>query len=291
MNIALKANILHKNVRQELERCLGFLDARGVGVWISEELAEFLPGRNLPIIVSGQALPGEISLVLALGGDGTVLAAARMAVGSRVPIFSVNLGNFGFLTTSSLDEFPEHFERILEGDYEVEERMMLSAEIVSRDGATRRFTALNEIVLHKGALARPILIDIKAGDDLVGVFPADGVIVSTPTGSTAYSLSAAGPILYPLMNAMAVTPICPHTLAVRPFVVPAEYSVTLSERSSHHDVLVTVDGQISEPVREEDKIRVTRSGDVTLLVKSFKGSFFSLLRSKLKWGERETNQH
>jgi NAD+ kinase len=290
MNIALKANILHKNVRQELERCLGFLDARGVGVWISEELVKFLPDRQLPVIRSGQALPGEVSLVLALGGDGTVLAAARMAVGSRVPIFSVNLGNFGFLTTSSLEEFPEHFERILEGDYEVEERMMLSAEIVSRDGATRSFTALNEIVLHKGSLARPILIDIKAGEDLVGVFPADGVIVSTPTGSTAYSLSAAGPILYPMMNAIAVTPICPHTLAVRPFVVPAEIPVTLSEQSSHHDVLVTVDGQLSEPVRDEDKIRVTRSGDVTLLVKSFKGSFFSLLRSKLKWGERERNR-
>jgi NAD+ kinase len=290
MNIALKANILHKNVRQELERCLGFLDARGVGVWISEELVEFLPGRDLPVIRGGQALPGEISLVLALGGDGTVLAAARMAVGSRVPVFSVNLGHFGFLTTSSLEEFSGHFERILEGDYEVEERMMLSAEIVSRDGTTRSFTALNEIVLHKGALARPILIDIKAGEDLVGVFPADGVIVSTPTGSTAYSLSAAGPILYPMMNAIAVTPICPHTLAVRPFVVPAEIPVTLSEQSSHHDVLVTVDGQLSEPVRDEDIIRVTRSGDVTLLVKSFKGSFFSLLRSKLKWGERERNR-
>ncbi len=290
MNIALKANIIHKNIRQELERCLGFLDARGVGVWISEELVEFLPGRNLPVIRSGQLLPDEISLVLALGGDGTVLAAARMAVGSRTPIFSVNLGNFGFLTTSSLEEFSEHFERILEGDYEVEERMMLSAEIIGKGRPTRKFTALNDVVLHKGSLARPILIDIKAGEDLVGVFPADGVIVATPTGSTAYSLSAAGPILYPLMNAMAVTPICPHTLAVRPFVVPAEYPVTLSEQSAHHDVLVTVDGQLSEPVRNEDIIRITRSSDVTLLVKSFKGSFFSLLRSKLKWGERERNR-
>ncbi len=290
MNIALKANILHQNVGQELDRCLGFLESRGVGVRVSEELVRFLPGRDLPVIAQGQPLPKDISLVLALGGDGTVLAAARMAVGSRVPVFSVNLGNFGFLTTSSLEEFPEHFKRILEGDYEVEERMMLSAEISGRDGATRNFTALNDVVLHKGALARPILIDIKAGDDLVGVFPADGVIVATPTGSTAYSLSAAGPILFPLMNAIAVTPICPHTLAVRPFVVPAEYPVTLSEQSSHHDVLLTVDGQLSEPVGDEDIVRVTRSADVTLLVKSFKGSFFSLLRSKLKWGERESHR-
>ncbi|MBW7995030.1 MAG: NAD(+)/NADH kinase [Candidatus Glassbacteria bacterium] len=291
MNIALKANIYHKDLRRELERCLDFLADKGVDVWIGSELTEFVPGRNLPVLDSDKGLPEDISLVLALGGDGTVLAAARQAVGTRVPVFSVNLGHFGFLTASSLEEFPEHFERVMSGDYEVEERMMLAAEVISPGGGTRSFTALNDVVLHKGALARPILIDIKAGDDLVGVFPADGVIVSTPTGSTAYSLSAAGPILFPLMNAIAVTPICPHTLAVRPFVVPAEYPVTLCERSSHQDVLLTVDGQLGVSVREEDVVRVTRSADVTLLVKSFEGSFFSLLRSKLKWGERERNRH
>ena len=122
----------------------------------------------------------------------------------------------------------------------------------------------------------------------MGVFPADGVVVSTPTGSTAYSLSAAGPILYPSMNAIAVTPICPHTLAVRPFVVPAEYPVTLSEQSSHQDVLVTVDGQLSEPVREVDVVRITRSEDVTLLVKSFEGSFFSLPAQQAELGREGT---
>jgi NAD+ kinase len=291
MNIALKANTYHKTIGQELDKCLDFLASRGVKVWIGRELAEFVPGRDLPLLEDGAGLPKGISLVLALGGDGTVLAAARLAMGSGVPVYSVNLGNFGFLTTSSRQEFPAHFERIMAGDFVVEKRMMLQAELICPDGETRVFTALNDMVLHKGALARPILIDIKAGEDLVGVFPADGVIVSTPTGSTAYSLSAAGPIMYPTMNAIAVTPICPHTLALRPFVVPGEYTLTLSEQSSHRDVLLTVDGQISEPVREEDVIRVTRSENVTLLVKSFEGSFFSRLRNKLNWGERERNRH
>ena len=202
----------------------------------------------------------------------------------------MNLGNFGFLTTTSLAEYEGHFERILAGDFTVEERMMLHTEVSCPEGTVKSYTALNDIVLHKGALARPIVIDIKVADDLVGVFPADGVIVSTPTGSTAYSLSAAGPILYPLMNAICITPICPHTLAVRPLVVPADYPVTLSEQSSHQDVIVTVDGQLSHNIREEDRVLVTRSEDVTLLVRPFEGSFFSLLRSKLKWGERERIQ-
>jgi len=286
MNIALKANIYHKNVQQHVNRCLDHLLGKGVGVWVGKEMAEMVQGRSLPVIPN-ESLPEEISLIIALGGDGTVLGASRLAGSSQVPIFAVNLGNFGFLTASSLEEFTEHFERILQGDFEVEERMMLKAEVVSPDGSVQLYTALNDLVLHKGSLARPIEIDLKVGDELVGVFPADGVIISTPTGSTAYSLSAGGPILYPLMNAIAVTPICPHTLAVRPLVVPAEYQVSLSEKSGHRDVILTVDGQIVHKVREEDRLLIGCAEHVTRMVKPFEGSFFFRLREKLKWGERE----
>jgi len=289
MNIVLKANIYNKDAEYHVNRCLDYLTGKGVGIWIDRDTAPLVKSESFPVI-DHPGLPEDIDLVVALGGDGTVLAAARLAGGTRVPIFAVNLGNFGFLTTSSIGEYGGHFERILAGDYVVEERMMLYTEVFNPEGSVKSFTALNDIVLHKGALARPILIDIKVGDDLVGVFPADGVIVATPTGSTAYSLSAAGPILYPLMNAICITPICPHTLAVRPLVVPAEYSISLSEQSSHQDVVITVDGQLSHSVKEEDQVLVTRSDYVTRLIRPFEGSFFSLLRSKLKWGERERKQ-
>jgi len=286
MNIALKANIYHKDAEEHVNQTLEYLFGKGVSVWVETELAEMVRDRSLPVI-NGENLPEDISLIMALGGDGTVLAASRLAGKSEVPIYAVNLGNFGFLTTSSLGEFTDHFERILAGEFEVEERMMLKADVISTENPVTTCTALNDLVLHKGSLARPIEIDLKVGDYLVGVFPADGVIISTPTGSTAYSLSAGGPILFPLMNAIAVTPICPHTLAVRPLVVPAEYPISLSERSGHRDVVLTVDGQIVHKIREEDRLLIERASNVTRLVKPFKGSFFSRLREKLKWGERE----
>jgi len=286
MNIALKVNLYHKDVEQQINCCLDHLLGKGVSVWVDKELAEIVRGRSLPVIDS-EGLPEDISLIIALGGDGTVLGASRLAGTSQVPIYAVNLGNFGFLTTSSLEEFADHFERILKGEFEVEERMMLKAEVISPEDSVTIYTALNDLVLHKGLLARPIEIDLKVGDDLVGVFPADGVIISTPTGSTAYSLSAGGPILFPLMNAIAVTPICPHALAVRPLVVPAEYPISLSEKSGHRDVVLTVDGQIAHKVREEDRLLVRRASHVTRMIKPFEGSFFLRLREKLKWGERE----
>ena len=286
MNIALKANIYHKDAERHVKQCLDYLLSKGVSVAVEYELAEIVPELSLPVI-EGEVLPADISLIVALGGDGTVLGASRLAGKSQVPIYAVNLGKFGFLTTSSLAKFPDHFERILKGDFVLEERMMLKADVISPEGSVTTYTALNDLVLHKGSLARPIEIDLKVGDDVVGVFPADGVIISTPTGSTAYSLSAGGPILYPLMNAIAIIPICPHTLAVRPLVVPAEYPVSLSERSGHRDVVLTVDGQIIHKVREEDRLLVERASHITRMVKPFEGSFFSRLREKLKWGERE----
>jgi len=279
-------NLYHKDIEQQINCCLDHLLGKGVSVWVDKELAEIVRERSLPVIDS-EGLPEDISLIIALGGDGTVLGASRLAGTSQVPIYAVNLGNFGFLTTSSLEEFADHFERILQGEFEVEERMMLKADVIGPEGSVTIYTALNDLVLHKGSLARPIEIDLKVGDDVVGIFPADGVVISTPTGSTAYSLSAGGPILFPLMNAIAVTPICPHTLAVRPLVVPAEYPISLSEKSGHRDVVLTVDGQIIHKVREEDRLLVTRASHVTRMVKPFEGSFFLRLREKLKWGERE----
>ncbi|MBN2290378.1 MAG: NAD(+)/NADH kinase [Candidatus Glassbacteria bacterium] len=288
MNIALKANIFHKGAELQLNRCLDHLLGKGVGVWVYRDLVPLIRQRQLPVL-DDSGVPPEVSMMIALGGDGTVLSAARLVGESELPIFGVNMGHFGFLTSSSIGEFIGDLDRILAGDYQTEERMVLAAEIIGPGAEERRYTALNDFVLHKGSLTRPIVIDLKAGDELVGVFPADGVIISTPTGSTAYSLSAGGPILFPLMQAVAITPICPHTLAVRPLVVPVEIPITVSERSSHRDVQLTVDGQESCSISEEDTIVIGRASHVTRLVKPFEGSFFFRLRSKLKWGERERN--
>jgi len=288
MNIVLKANIFHKDAEFQLNRCLDHLLGKGVGVWIHKELVPLIGHRALPVL-DDSGIPEEVSMVVAVGGDGTVLSAARLVGESELPIFGVNMGHFGFLTTSSIEEFIGDLDRILRGDFNTEERMVLEVRVVCSGQAEHRYTALNDFVLHKGALTRPIVIHLKAGDELVGVFPADGVIISTPTGSTAYSLSAGGPILHPSMQAVTITPICPHTLAVRPLVVPVEIPITISEQSSHQDVQLTVDGQEGRSISEEDRIIVGRASHVTRLVKPFEGSFFFRLRSKLKWGERESN--
>lgn len=287
MNIALKANLYHPDIRELLNRCLAQIDSRGMRVLVHGDILRLLDDRDRVELIPDESIPGDVELVIALGGDGTVLGAARSVGELEIPILAVNLGNFGFLTSSSLAEFPSHLDRITAGDFQVEDRMVLKAVVSCSDGSVHSFTALNDIVLHKGTRARPIVLNIKAGGDQVGFFPADGVIVSTPTGSTAYSLSAGGPILYPLMDAVAVTPICPHTLAVRPLVVPSDIPVTLTELSGHQEVILTVDGQLSLNISEEDVILVTRAPYVTKMVKPFDGSFFSRLRGKLKWGERE----
>lgn len=287
MNIALKANLYHTDIRSPLGICLDRLISRGVNVRVHADLLPFIPDKSRVELIEGEGLPAGLDMLIALGGDGTVLGAARCAGESQIPIFAVNLGNFGFLTTCTFGEFEERLDRVLAGDYKVEDRMVLKARIVHADGSEQSYRALNDFVLHKGGRARPIVLNIQAGGDQVGFFPADGVIVSTPTGSTAYSLSAGGPIIFPSMDAVAITPICAHSLAVRPLVVPSDIPITLTELSSHQEVLLTVDGQMSSRIIEEDVIHVQRASHVTRMVKPFEGSFFSRLRGKLKWGERE----
>jgi len=287
MNIALKANLHNPNIATPLALCLDQLAQRGVKPWVHADLLEFVQDRSRVELIDGEGLPRGTELMLALGGDGTVLGAARCVGETQVPIFAVNLGNFGFLTTCAFIELPECLDRILAGNFTVEERMVLKARVSHADGSEQVYHALNDFVLHKGGRTRPIVLNIQAGGDQVGFFPADGVIVSTPTGSTAYSLSAGGPILFPTMDAVAITPICPHSLAVRPLVVPSDIPLILTEMSAHQEVLLTVDGQMSSRIIEEDVIHVSRAAHVTRMVKPFEGTFFSRLRGKLKWGERE----
>lgn len=230
-------------------------------------------------------LPSLSDMLLVLGGDGTLLASARLAGISGIPLLGVNLGNLGFITEITKDELYPALEKVLAGDYETEERLMLSVRVV-RDGTeVGTYTVLNDVVVSRGTTARIIDLETKINGEYITTYKADGVIVSTPTGSTAYSLSAGGPILYPSLHVVSITPICPHTLTNRPVIIPDDSLVAIT-LLSREDVLLTVDGVSGTAIHVGDTVEVRRAPNSIKLIKSPYRSYYDVLRTKLKWGER-----
>jgi len=225
-------------------------------------------------------------LVIVLGGDGTLLAAAR-AIGRReTPLFPVNLGGLGFLTAITIDELYPELERALRGEHRIAKRKLLATEVVRGGQVVAAYEALNDAVLTKASIARMIDLDAHVDEQFVCAYKADGLIISTPTGSTAYSLSAGGPIIFPSVPAICITPICPHMLTNRPVLVPETSVIRVISRAPDESVFLTIDGQVGNPIREGDTL-VCRSSDYTLrLVRPPHMMFFDVLRQKLKWGER-----
>jgi NAD+ kinase len=233
-----------------------------------------------------EELPGCTDLLIVLGGDGTLLSAARLAAKRKVPILAVNLGGMGFLTTVPQDELYSILEEIFTEKHRVSERVMLESEIV-RDGAViRRQIALNDAVLNKAALARIMDLELRVDGEYVTTYKSDGLILSTPTGSTAYSLAAGGPIVYPTVEAFVVTPICPHTLTNRPLVIPDSATIEVEFKAGDDAVFLTLDGQIGIELVRGDNIRVRKAAEKLLLVRPAKKTYYEILRNKLKWGER-----
>jgi NAD+ kinase len=233
-----------------------------------------------------EELPGCTDLLIVLGGDGTLLSAARLAADRKVPILAVNLGGLGFLTTVSQDELYSILEEIFSGKHRVSERVMLEAEIVRVGAVIRRQIALNDAVLNKAALARIMDVELRVDGEYVTTYKADGLILSTPTGSTAYSLAAGGPIVYPSVEAFVVTPICPHTLTNRPLVIPDSATIEVEFKAEDDAVFLTLDGQIGIELVRGDQIRIRKAPDKLLLVRPAKKTYYQILRNKLKWGER-----
>ena len=231
-------------------------------------------------------LPGCCDLLIVLGGDGTLLSAARLAAERKVPILAVNLGGLGFLTTVSQDEIYPILEEIFSGKHRVSERVMLEAEIVRGGAVIRRQIALNDAVLNKAALARIMDLELRVDGEYVTTYKADGLILSTPTGSTAYSLAAGGPIVYPIVEAFVVTPICPHTLTNRPLVIPDSAKIEIDFKAEDDAVFLTLDGQVGIELVRGDHIVVRKAPEKLYLVRPAKKTYFEILRSKLKWGER-----
>jgi NAD+ kinase len=225
-------------------------------------------------------------LVVVLGGDGTLLSVARSMDTHEIPILAINFGSLGFITEITLEEIFNSLESVLAGTATSQKRIMIDIDVV-RDGERfASYRALNDAVLTKGALARIIDIDVRIDNHFVATYKADGLIISTPTGSTAYALSAGGPVVYPTLGAMLITPIASHTLTFRSLVVPDHVMVEMSLKATQESVFLTVDGQIGLPLNGEDHICVQKSSSYLNLIESNNKSFFDILRSKLKWGER-----
>jgi NAD+ kinase len=262
-----------------------WLRAHGAEVIYDSETAECIGA------VAGQTrkredLPGLCDLLIVLGGDGTLLSAARLAADRKVPILPVNLGGLGFLTTVSQDEIYAILEEIFSNKHRVSERVMLEAQIVRGGAVIRRQIALNDAVLNKAPLARIMDMELRIDDEYVTVYKGDGLILSTPTGSTAYSLAAGGPIIYPIVAAFVITPICPHTLTNRPLVIPDSATIGIDFHAGEEAVFLTLDGQVGIELMPGDHIVMRKAPEHLRLVRSAKKTYFEILRRKLKWGER-----
>ena len=226
----------------------------------------------------------KCDLALVLGGDGTFLSVARLIIDREVPLIGINLGSLGFLTEVTLEEIYSTLETIFAGNCVIDERMMLKAEIFRNNKKMNEYTVLNDVVINKGALARIINIKTSINEKYLTTYRADGLIIATPTGSTAYSLSAGGPIVDPDLNSIIITPICPHTLTHRPIVLLGSDIIEVKVNSHDSDVLVTLDGQIGIPLKNEDVIKIKKSDRKTYILKHPNKDYFELLRNKLKWG-------
>lgn len=235
--------------------------------------------------VSREEVPKGTNLVIVLGGDGTLLAAARVVAGLNVPLLPVNLGQLGFLTAIPASDLYPELERALRGEHRIGRRRMVDCELI-RDGQTiATYSALNDVVVTKSELARMIDLDTYVDDHFVAAYKADGLIIATPTGSTAYSLSAGGPVIFPSVAAFCITPICPHMLTNRPVIVP---DTSVIHVLSHSDdaVYLTIDGQIGQRMVKGDRVICRASANIIQLIRPPRMLFFDVLCEKLKWGER-----
>ena len=240
-------------------------------------------GREQPV---SKADFSKAGLVIVLGGDGTFLSAARLVRSGAVPILGINLGGLGFLTDFTVEELYPVLEKILSGKFKTERRMMLSAAIVRKDKVLAEYSVLNDVVINKAAIARIIDLETSINEHYLTTFKADGLIISTPTGSTAYSMAAGGPIVSPALQAIILTPICPHTLTNRPILVPSSAELRVIIQSKQEDIFLTFDGQVGQRLKAGDLVKIKKSEHYLRMIKSPFKDYFAVLRTKLRWGER-----
>lgn len=281
--IAIFAKVHDPRCQGVAGELIAWLEGRGLEPLVESHLARHLAGKpGIP----AEEIPSLADMAVVLGGDGTLISAARLIGSREIPILGVNLGSLGFLTEITLDDLYPSLEACLSGDYRVSERMMLLTTVERGGETVSTHRVLNDAVINKGALARIVDMGTAVNDHHLTTFKADGLIISSPTGSTGYSLSANGPIVHPALECLTITPICPHTLTNRPIVLEASAEVTVRLISQNEDVFLTLDGQVGVELKCGDIVRVRRAEHRTRLVTSRSKDYFEVLRTKLKWGER-----
>src|SRR5882724_742597 len=234
--------------------------------------------------VEPEKLASTVDLILVLGGDGTMIATARLMGDQEIPVLGVNYGGLGYLAEFRIEELYTALEAILSGNYRLDQRVMLAVELFRGSSSVTNNRVLNDVVINKSALARIIEIEAYLNQQFVNAFRADGLIISTPTGSTAYNLSAGGPVIFPSMNAVVITPICPFTLSNRPIVVPDDAVIELCLKTEQEDVALTLDGQVGFPLKVDDRVVIRKSKTTFNLVQPMNRNYFDVLRDKLRWG-------
>ena len=280
--VAIVGNLQRADLEQHVRRLLGMLAEHKVSVVLAEDLAAGLGLRGDGATLVARDDIGRYSdLVISFGGDGTILDTARRVGGSGVPILGVKLGGLGFLAEMLPEELPRNLDEILRGKFQVIERMLLRLELPGK----RPVHALNDVVIDKGATSRLLRLRTCIDDAYLNTYIADGLIVATPTGSTAYSLAAGGPLLLPTMNAMVITPICPHSLTARPIVIPHDRTVTVEVAAEDRTALLNADGRVVAEVGLGMPVIIRRGDYPVRLVHSKGRHFFDVLRAKLHWGE------
>ncbi len=273
----------HRRSKEIAAELIRWLERHDIEPLLDHQTAALLRGLSG---AEREAIAASTDVLIVVGGDGTLLSVARSLGTARTPILGVNLGSLGFLTEIPLEEMYTALEAVIAGDYAIDERMRLRASVMRGDKEIARHDLLNDVVINKSALARILNIDVVINGDYINTYRADGMILSTPTGSTAYSLSAGGPIVAPNMGGFVLTPICPHTLSNRPLVLPRGCVIEVSLRNNTQDVFLTIDGQVGFPMVGDDRVRARRAPNPVRLIQSPERNYFDVLRQRLKWHGR-----
>ncbi|MDD5645308.1 MAG: NAD(+)/NADH kinase [bacterium] len=277
------------------KECLGYINTLE-GLFRKADIDVYLPdfipypvktGRRS---VSLKSFLNKVDIIIVLGGDGTFLYAARECHGAKIPLLGVNMGSFGFLTEFTKEDFLMSMGSIINGDYRIVELLMLNASVLRKGRRIANFTALNDAVLNRDSFSKALEIQVDLGKEFLNEYFADGIIIATPTGSTAHSLSAGGPIVVQTMESMLITPICPHTLTNRPVIIPSETKVSLRVRKSGKNTRLNIDGQEYINLKNDDTVVVTRHKNPVKLVRPAQRSYCAILRDKLNWGGTYRNK-
>lgn len=277
--LGLYPNVNKKNLTKLVSGLINWLEGRGYSVLLPKDIADVLSISEH--FVETEDFFQKIDIAVTLGGDGTLLNVARHVAPYKIPILGINLGHVGFLTEIELADLYNDLERFSKNSYTIDYRMMLETEVVRDGEVLEKFLALNDVVVTKGPFARLIRLKTYANEDYIDTYPADGLIIATPTGSTAYSLSAGGPIIHPNMNLLLLTPICPHTLHSRSIVVSENDVIKVKLLADHPEIMLTVDGQQGYKLLPGDQIIIKKSNFLTRLIRLKERSFYDVLRKKL----------